>query len=135
MRHQTRERYSILVLIVVGFLASLQALSQTRISSHPDQKPLMKLSDLRLKPSPHLEEEWMEWTPVSRSPASVREKSRPTSADKKRGKAFSVQSLRSHDLLLQPSLAPESVQEGRDLSPSFKSNPYFIPASAQLLRF
>ena len=135
VKHQMRERYSILVLIVVAFLASLQALSQTRKFSSPSQKPLMKLSELHLKLSPRVEEEWVEWAPVSRAPASVIEKSDSSRAYKKRGKALSMQLPLSHDSSHRPSLAPASIQEGRDLSPSFKSNPYYIPASAQLFGF
>ena len=135
MKHRIAERYFALVLMVVIFLASLQASSQTRVAALSEKKSPSKLASLNLKLSPRDEEEWIEVAEPSRALASATAKPDSSHEVKRRGKILPMHVLISDEPELLPRLAPPSIQEGRDLSPSFKSNPYYIPASAQLFRF
>lgn len=57
MKRLISEKYALLVLLLVVFLASVQALSQTKSQPVSNSKVILKLSDLKLKLTPRMESE------------------------------------------------------------------------------
>lgn len=133
MKRLISEKYALLVLLLVVFLASVQALSQTKSQPVSNSKVILKLSDLKLKLTPRMESE--EIPLLSRAPASLLSTSQAMYSPSKRGRLVNLQ-LKVSEVNLTPTHStPVSVQQGRDLSSSFKSNPYYIPACSELIRF
>ena len=133
MKRLISEKYALLVLLLVVFLASVQALSQTKSQPVSNSKVILKLSDLKLKLTPRMESE--EIPLLSRAPASLISPSHAVDSASKRARLLNLQLNVSKVNLTPTQSTPISVQQGRDLSSSFKSNPYYIPACSELLRF
>ena len=133
MKRLISEKYALLVLLLVVFLASVQALSQTKSQPVSNSKVILKLSDLKLKLTPRTESE--EILLLSRAPASLISASHAVDSASKRARLLNLQLNVSEVNLTPTQSTPISVQQGRDLSSSFKSNPYYIPACSELLRF
>ena len=133
MKHLISERYTFVVLLMVIFLASFQALSQTKNRPASHQKTIMKLSELKLQLKPRAESEAMLF--LDRAPASVSSEQSTVHSPSQRARLTHLQLRVLQGTTPGSKAAALSIQEGRDLSSSFKTNPYYIPACSELLRF